>query len=229
MEAPPHAPVGHNQPDFVQAAVDAVKEMLKPFEERKAQFLEAARKVVIRTRADAGSAGDLIGLARGVEVLIDEERARIVAPHDMAVKAVNGRANDFWQPVWDAMVDVKAKITTFAEEEDARVQAQAEEQRLEEARIRRERATGATELSLPPPAPPRAVKKRSMRGDLGFQVSVQDDDVIEIANWKELPDFIFEAESVREAIRKVVKPLVKQGVKVTGLKVTKALKTQIRR
>lgn len=83
----------------------------------------------------------------------------------------------------------------------------------------------------PPPAPPQGPqpKRRSFRGDYGRQAIVQDVDIIELEDWRKLPDWIFEAEAVREAIVKVARPMVKQKVAIPGLKVTRDVKTSTRK
>lgn len=234
------AAVGHNSGDMRAAALGDIRRRLAPFARRKRDFLRAAGRVQIRDRHDAGAAADLIGLARDVRALVDAERKAIVGPHDEALKAANGRTRAFWDDVDQAMRIVQARLDEFAAAEERRIETQRLEQ---EAEIRRRQEALKDKMDVTvrhhheaaiaagkhQDAAGRQPKRRSYRGDYGRQATVGGTDVIEISNWRELPDWVFGAEAVQEAIRKVVKPMVRQKIVIPGLTVTKATKTSVRK
>ena len=213
--------------DPVSDAAGRTRARLELFRTRRDQFLEAAKKVEIKDRIDAGSAADLIGLARDVRGMIDSVRLEIGRPHLDASRAVNAACSDFWGVVDEAMEDVQAKLDTFAKEERDRARQLQEEQAAEEQR--RRAAIAGPGAPPPAPAPMKPAKPRSFRGDYGRQAIVTDDDEIEIEDVRALPDMILEAEAVREAIIRVVKPMVKQKMKIPGIRVTAGVKTSVRK
>lgn len=225
----PAVGIGHNSNAFLEEARRLLRASLDPIKPRRDQFLEAAKKVVIRDRHDAGAAADLIGLARDVGNIVDEHRRRIGKPHDDVVRTINSEAKTFWEDVEEAMGDVQEKIDAFAAAEQAKIDEQKASQERDEA-ARRAALAPAGAPPPPEPAPPaRQPKKRAYRGDLGRQAVLVDQDQIEIVDVRALPDLVLNTDRVHDAIRAVLRPLVKSGAKIDGIKVTKAVKSQIRK
>jgi hypothetical protein len=230
--------IGDNSLSIVRALRAEAQESLAHFEQRRDQFAAAMAKfVTIRDRLDVGNAGDLIGMARSVFDMVDARRKALVAPHDKAIDAVNALFREFWQPVENAVADLRRKLDQFAADEQTRIDAQEEEQRRFEQAARAAQAPRAAGRPVDaPPADdgarkrtPAAPKRQNVRGDYGANVVFGQLDVIEIENWRELPDFIMDAADVREAIIKVARPMVKQKIVIPGLTVTKAAATSVRR
>lgn len=230
MSEEPEAGIGHNQPNHARVAVDQMRAALERFKPRRAEFLAAAAKADIKDRHDAGDAASLIGMSRDVAKLIDAVRLEIGGPYDAAAKAVTAEANEFWSDVFNAMEDVQAKLTVFADAEKKRVRDQAAEQAAEDARRRAALApVGTPPAPARPSAPPRAPKRKAYRGDLGHQAIVGDVDVIEIVDVRALPDMVLNSERVKEAIIAVLKPMVKNGMQIEGIATSKQTTTSIRK
>jgi hypothetical protein len=224
--------IGDNSGAVASALLAEAREAAKSFTDRRTEFVTTMEKyVAIRDRVDVGNAGDLIALARRVFENIDARRKAIIGPHDTAVVRVNAFFRDFWQPVADQVAALQERLDGFAEAERLRIKAQKDEQRQFEAAAR-----GKSAAPAPAPADPGArkraeapVRRQNVRGDLGGNVVFGEKDVIEIEDWRQLPNFIMDAADVREAIVKVARPMVKQKVVIPGLKVTKAAATSVRR
>lgn len=218
--------IGDNSRAVTRALLDEAKQATAPFTPRRDEFQAAMAKFVeIRDRVDVGKAGDLIALAKRVFEMIEAKRKEIVGPHNDAVDSVNAFFREFWDPVADQLESLRSKLDAFAEAERKRIQDQQDEQRRFEAQRRGPSSPASPATAVAPAAP----RRRNVRGDYGSNTTFGEVDVIEIEDWRKLPDLIMQSEDVRNAIIKVARPLVKQKVAIEGLKVTKAAATQVRR
>lgn len=225
--------IGDNSGAISRALLADARLAAEPFAARRDEFKAAMAKFVeIRDRIDVGDAGDLIALASRVFALVDGRRKHLVAPHVEAVDTVNAFFRKFWQPVADQIEELRRQIDVFAENERKRIRAQEDEQRRFEEAARGKTATPVVTDEPDSYARRRAApapRRQNVRGDYGSNVVFGEADVIEIVDWRQLPDFIMNAEAVREAIVKVARPMVKQKIEISGLKVTKAAATSVRR
>lgn len=152
-EAPfPVASVGHNSGDMRARALAELREQLqlvmrdgKTFETRKAEFLASAARQNVRDRQSAADAADVIRLASEVWTMVLTERVTLSTPYRETHLALKAIADEFWLPVTDAMVTLKAQIDAWTAEEDKRIADQQAEQEAEMQRLR--------EAAAPPPPP----------------------------------------------------------------------------
>jgi hypothetical protein len=225
---------GHNSRTPRELAEAAIAERLERFVQRVAEIKASAESYQkIRDRVDAGQAADVLGIAKTVLELIDAERKQVAAPYDEAVGAVRSAAERFVADMVTATDALRRRADAWAREEDKRIRDQEAEQQEFERRRRQLQAPAesAPPVSAPPPilAPAARPKRRTIQGDYGASISIGTDYEIAITNWRELPDFVFAAEPVRQAIRGVLMPLVRKKVPIAGTSVSEVAKTTARR
>lgn len=221
--------VGHNS--IAAGALADIRVALIPFAARRDEIIQRADAFVeIRDRVDAGQAADILGVGKGVGGLIEAERRKIAEPHSEAVRVVGLHYDRFWAPANAALARLKERVDAFAREDDRRVQELQAEQHAEDQRRR-------AALAGPSPAPPAPVvsssskkpRRQVVRGDLGHAVLVGDKNVVELEDPRQLPDFIFQATKVKEAIEATAKTFVDKGITVSGVRVTKETQTSVRK
>jgi hypothetical protein len=231
MSSQPLFGLGHNR-EPREIAAEAIAERLERYRDRVAEVTKSAESFVkIRDRVDVGQAADILGFAKSILELIEAEGKDAARPFDQAVGAIAVAVQEFVAPMIEARDALRRRADDWAVEEDARIRAQELEQAEFESGRRAE--MGAAEGSAPLPAPAlpsvRAPKRRTVRGDYGASLSIGTDYDIAITNWRELPDFVFQAEPVLQAIRSVVLPLVRKKVPIAGTTVSEIAKTTARR
>lgn len=231
-------PPDHNAVPMRVEALARIALELTPYAQRRDELVASANKfTVIRDRIDAAKATDIIGIGKAVGDLVDAERRKITDPHYDTFRSVNDHVANFWSPAAEAIAGLVAKMDTFADEEDARIKRQEDETRAHEDEIRRQREAPAAAAPAAPqaiPARPRApapspAKRRPVRGDYGFSAHANDVDVIEIVDVHQIPDMVLLSDPVIAAITAAVRPMVAKGMRVPGLKVTKAKRTTVKR
>jgi len=234
------APIGHNRPDHVAAARIEMKELLEPFAKRREEYLASAAKVVVRDRHEAGDATDLIGMAKGVWDKIEEKRKSISDPHFAAHRAAIEIASDFWEPVVEAMDGVMAKIEAYkAERTRLMAQQEAEQRAAMESPPPPAADPAAPRQAIDYTAPvqspssgfsPRKPKAQPIKGSYGHKLVETTETLVEITDWKLIPEYIMEAEGVQDAIRKAVAGFAKLTKKtsIPGATITLAGKNSVR-
>jgi hypothetical protein len=248
---------GHNSgATLLQRARIEQEAALETFAQRKSQFLSSASKQTVRDRQSAADAADTIKLAVAVRKLIDEDRAKRTDPYREVHTNLIGMVDEFWSPVEDSMLNLFNQIEAWNADEDKRIADQKAEQEAEMARMRggSGRYVVADEVAAYPvptnggrsyldytavqsapvkPAAPgpivgRPARTAKIRGDLGGVISRDQVKVYEIEDIKALPAWIFETETVKEAILNVARSNAKHMPNIPGIKTSTALKTNVK-
>lgn len=251
-EEPQRVSRDHNQPPGLlplDLAVAEFKEFMrerpvgdegKTFEARKAEIIRACNNAVLRTRADVGSAGDVIKIASKVWKRLEAARFQRSQPYRDAADALGRAAETFWDETLEALDVLHGKIRTWTDAEDARIEAQRLEQEREQERLRQLAAPPAPTLplldeqaappALAPVAPPPAEKpkRRRIKGDLGAIVSTVEKESFTVTDVRALPDYVLNSPAVHEAIISVVRSTKKALGVPAGIKVTTHQDNQVR-
>lgn len=224
---------GHNLPpsDHVTAVQD-LDEALQPFADRRDQFVAAANRAVLRDRASIGDAGDIIHLARQVWEKIDLLAREARQPFRATAERIKARADEFWQPVFNAHDTLQARIDDWMAEENQRIEDQRAEQEAvlgspapSAPTLRMAAMPGASRTERPVVAA--APKVQPIRGDLGSRVSRRQDVKIEVIDVHAVPDFILKSPAVTEAIIATVRAMAKAGTDIPGIRTAPITKTSI--
>lgn len=207
--------LGHNRPPSMrEEALEQQAEMLAAYEQRRDQFIAAARAGQVRDRDSAGQAADVIRLARLVRDEMETKAQNIRRPFRETADALKQRVDEFWAEAAEALDELANRAEAWQREEKARIEKQRQEQ-----------AALLGDLSAPA-APP---KPRKVRGDYGGQIVERDVVRYEVEDVRALPIEVLTAAPVTEAIIGVVKRMVAAGIAVpAGIRATPISKTEIR-
>lgn len=212
--------IGHNQPPTVPALREALLTeqdiALAARAARRDEFVAAAQKAVIRDRRDVADAADVIHLANRVFDSINTDARARRAPVREIADALKARVDTFWQPVFDAHDDLQRRVDAWLADEKKRIDEQRAEQDaiLGDAPESSRASAGARAVSAPV-----APKSRSIRGDLGGQVTRRADVEISVTDVRAVPDFILNTPVVIEAIISVVRSMARSGAEIPGIAV----------
>ncbi|HEX9947374.1 MAG TPA: hypothetical protein VGA98_07535 [Allosphingosinicella sp.] len=219
-EAPAFGP-GHNvPPSMMEDAVEAQRQALEPYRERRDELVRHKARVV-RDRQSAADAADVIRVASKVWKIIEAERLQRSNPYRETANAIAAAANEFWAPVEEVMIELRARIDAWDKAEEARIESQRREQAAELARL--------TAGAIPPPAaPPIPARRQRIRGDLGATITATDRQQFEIEDWRLLPDWLMDSVTVRNAILTVARTLAKHRGEIPGIRVSTVTETTIR-
>lgn len=221
----------HNRPPLTEAAVADVGEALIEFGERKGEFLRAAGNVIVRDRASAGDAADVVKLANDVWKLIETKRLAITNPYRDAADAGAAAAHRFWADVHTAMQGVREKIEKWDGEERQRVADQRREQEDEERRLRSEQAA-----ALPSPPAMRDIREADVApiataapivGDYGGRVARTPQKTFTVENVREIPIEILSSPKVTKAIVEVARDFSKHMPAISGIRIETAERTRV--
>lgn len=235
-EDEPLFPRDHNQVDMPAEARAAIRLELEPLTARRDEIArKAAAFVQVRDRIDLQAATDIVGVGKEIGGMVEAARKETSGPYYDSFRAVNDFAGAFWQPAGDAIAALEARMEEFNKAEDARIAKQQDEQRRHEESLRAAAGGGDEIAGAPPverpaagPSAP-APAARPVRGDWGYAARRRGVDIIEVTDWRLLPDWVFESRPVLEAIIATVKPNVSRSITVSGIKVTKDTKTRVGR
>ena len=231
-EQPALPPRDHNRPPSPVEALSAEqKEALEPYRKRRDEIVAAAQKKNVVDRATAGDAGDIMRVARDVFAILDADRRERTDPYRRAADAAKGVVDEFWQPVVDAIADLRGRLKKWDDEEEARIRQQQREQEAEMARMRAAAQPPAESPAAPPPSPPPAMRepaRRKVRGDLGATVSSVDKVQYRVVDIKAVPDWIMASPTVHEAVITVVKAMAKHAGQIPGIETSTTSDIQIR-
>ncbi|MDC7810531.1 hypothetical protein [Sphingomonas koreensis] len=210
-EAPLFGPGHNNPPSQIEAAIAEQRQSLEAYRVRRDDFVRAADAAVVRDRDTAGQAADIKHLAAAVWKDIDDARRKRSDPFYEAQTTLKAIADDFWQPVFDALKALGAKVQAWDDAEKARIQQQQDEQNAEMRRLRDQAApAGAVRSATPAPtAPAREPRRRRTRGDYGGTVVEKTTHQFEVIDVRAIPDFILNAAPVHAAIISVVRGMAK--------------------
>lgn len=211
---------GHNRPPSqIDAAIADQRLALEFYQERRDEFVSAAKAAVIRDRDTAGQAADINRLAATVWRRIDEGRRERSTPFYDAQGTLKSIVDEFWQPVFDAMDDLGEKVRLWDADEKARIQKQRDEQDAEMRRL--EQAVPADAVPQCNPAPTaqaREPRRRRIKGDYGGTVIDKATHQYAVTDVHAVPDFILNSAPVHAAIIGVVKSMAKV-TEIPGIKV----------
>lgn len=226
-------PAGHNQPPSpVEALVEAQQEALQPFEQRRDEIVASARRVKVTDRLTAGDAGDVIRIANDVFKRIDQDRLERTNPYRQAADAAKGCVDTFWQPVTDALDDLRARLEEWSRAEDERIAAQKREQDEAIAAMRQQRLPThpMPHVAGQPTTAPKMLpaKPRKIRGDLGSVVSTSEQFDYRVIDVKKVPDWILNSQTVHEAIIRVVKSAARHLGDIDGIERTASTSVSVR-
>lgn len=213
IEDEPAFGTGHNSAGMLTRddAVEDLRIALERFAPRKDEFLRAAAAAVVRDRGTAGSAADVIKLARDIGGQVEAVRLERSRPYRDTGDALKACADAFWRPVAEAMEDLEEKVRAWDSAEDDRIAAQRQEQQALLSNL-----GGAAPIARPA----RTAKARPVRGDYGGKVTRVQEYHFEVLDPKAVPDFILNSEPVKAAIIAAVKPLRKLGTEIPGIRIT---------
>lgn len=240
------APVGHNRRDYTSDVRREMSETLDPFRQRRDEFIAAAGRAVVRSIDEAGRAADLIGMAAEVGDRVTAARKDVSDPHFEAHRTAIAEATAFWEPVTEAMGDVQGMVDAYTAQRDALIAQQKEEQAAAaqpvapgpranvdytapvQPRSQPETAAPTAREGVAVPAPARTA---SIRGDYGYKVTKVAETVIEVVDWRAVPEHIMDSPVVKEAIRKVALGIVRatKVKNIPGLLISEAGKNSIRK
>lgn len=240
-EQPAPAPRDHNRPPSpVEALTAEQRDALLVFMPRRDELVAAAEKKNVFDRASAGDAADIIRIAREVYERIDADRRERTAPYRQAADAAKGVADEFWQPVVDALEALRDRVKAWTDAEDARIAEQkAEQERAMDAMRQAQRpapvvSAGGAETTPVPSARQyrqpdvRPAAKRKIRGDMGATLSTVEKFEYHVTDIKLVPDWILATPTVHAAIVQVVKSMAKHVGDIPGIERTTITDNQIR-
>lgn len=229
-ETPALAPRDHNKPPSpVEALSSEQTEALHIFTARRDEIVAAAQRKTVFDRISAGDAADIIRIASEVYKRIDQDRRDRTDPYRRAADAAKGIVDEFWQPVLDALDELRDRITAWTTQEDERIAAQKAEQE-EEMRRMREAQAAAAPAAVPPPAAPtfQPARARKIRGDLGATLSTVEKTDFRVVDVSKVPDWIMASPTVHAAIIAVAKSMAKHTAEIPGLERLTITDNQIR-
>lgn len=224
-EAPLFGEGHNNPPSQIESAVTDQRLSLEAYRARRDEFIRAAQAAVIRDRDTAGQAADIKRLAAAVWKDIDDARRKRSDPFYEAQTTLKAIADEFWQPVFDAIDTLSAKVRDWDEAEKARIRQQEKEQEDEMRRLRdqvspADAVRSATPAPTAPAREPRRrpkPRRRPIRGDYGGSVVEKAKYEFEVTDVYAVPDFILNSAPVHAAIIAVVKGMAKH-TDVPGIK-----------
>lgn len=240
------APRDHNRPPSpVESLVVEQKEALKVFEQRRDELVASAGKLKVFDRISAGSAGDVIRIAGEVFKRVDQDRRDRTDPYRKAADSAKAVSDEFWQPVEDALKELRRRLKVWTDAEDAKIEAQQREQDAEMERMRQASLPKAPEphvstdpvganppserqdinysATAPRPAAPpvfRPAARRKIRGDLGATVSTVERKEYRVSDITKVPPWILDTPTVHDAIVAVVKSMAKHMGEIPGIEST---------
>lgn len=209
---------------------------------RIAELVDGAARcpVKIDNEEQAGKVGDFCRLASAVTRKVDEIREKYNRPLIDARTNLKAKADGALAPLVTAMTELRGRLNTYVQEQEARRRAEqraadeaARRLREEQERITREveQETGVAVAPAPAPTfapPPKAI----VRGDLGSAVSARTvwkhERLVPIAK---LPKSILENAQVVEAVDKVIAAMVRNGARnpsIKGVNIFETTAAQIR-
>lgn len=212
--------LGHNSGLSPEAAREAMKSALGPWEKRCSEFEEKAKRADIHTQ-DAAEAGiDFIRMARALREEVDRLRDEVREPYRQAAQAATNVADNFQARLDDAIETMQIALRGYQAERRAKAEAREKEQREVERRLARE-AAEREGVPPPPPAPeveqPRKKRRApAIKTDLGGRMVEQDRWRVEVTDPTKVPDFVLKSPKVVEAIRIVARDFIKNGLDVPG-------------
>jgi hypothetical protein len=208
--------IGHNSRDLRSDVLAQMADILDPREERRTKFIRAAGLIVVRDRHEAGQAADWVKLANGFKAIVEEARKAVTDPYDAAHEAGCDRAAVWLAPLEEAIVQVRAIVAKFWDEEQARIDEQQREQSAAEPIVQ--------SAPLPPPI---AAKPLPVRGYMGGRVGSTKTLNIKIADVRALPDEIMNSSRVHEAILAVARDFAKHMQTIPGLEIDRGTKAKV--
>ena len=216
-DAPPPAPIGHNNPpSMIETALEMQRAELETFRARRDEIMAAANRKVVVDRETAGDAGDIIKVAGEVWKKLDDERLARSQPFRDAWLKLKAIVDEFWTPAAEAVDELRRRLKEWDDAEEDRIKAQQREQAKAMADMRRR----ASRTAAKPPAPPAEAlppKRRKIHGDLGATVSRVDKVEFEVVDVRLVPDWILNSPTVKAAIVEVVRSTAKHIPEIPGI------------
>ncbi len=220
--------IGHNRPpSYAELAKEEFDRTAKSYEERRDEIVKKCNALVIRDQEDVGAVGDMGRIIKALADKVAGKAKDIAEPYQETVDALRAASQNFTEPLWEARDTITQKVEDFRAAERAKAKAAQQEQYEAEKRQAAARAeeTGV-EAHVPKPAP-QPKKSAPARGDLGGRVSERNTLNIEIEDVRALPDFVLNADKVKEALISTVRSMVQAGAEVPGVKVDRGVKTTL--
>lgn len=234
-ETPSLPPRDHNQPPSPVEFLSAEQtEALQPFTQRRDELIQAAQRKQVFDRISAGDAADIIRIASEVYKRIDQDRRDRTDPYRRAADAAKGIVDEFWQPVIDALDELRQRVEAWTKAEDDRIAAQKAEQeaemkRMREAAAEKEAPYSAAKAQLESGLSPfQPARRRKIRGDLGATLSTVEKTDFRVIDVRAVPDWIMASPTVHAAIIAVAKSMAKHTAEIPGLERLTITDNQIR-
>lgn len=211
-----------NQPPTPTSALVAEqREAMEPRKERLDYILERANAKQVTDRVTAGDAGDIIKIGREFLDIVEADRVARTKPYRDAADAAKAVADEFMDPLVDALAKLKARIDEWDAAEDARILAQQREQEQFFADAAKHESVPDT---CPAPAPRqpelKPAKRSKIVGDLGARVHQVEEKTYRVVDVRAVPDMILNSETVKAAIIQVAKAMSKHMPKIDGIEIT---------
>ena len=219
--------IGHNGGPAMSPA-DEFLAAISPHNERIGKLLDSASRANASDDEAAKKCTDLAAQLAAMGKKIEEARVLVKKPYLEATKVIDLEAKAVTGPLADAktkvlgLVDayVKAERLRKAEEERARIAAEAEERKKYEA----------ANLPPPPVAAPVAAKPASDRivTDAGVKTGERKVVTIKVNDYRKVPVDVWMTSTVLEALDKVLLARAKAGVETPGVEIIIETKTEVR-
>lgn len=227
-EPNPRVRLGDNQPPSpIEILVAAQREAIEPRAERLAYILERASAKTVVDRETAGQAGDIIKVAGEFIEIVENDRLERTRPYREAADAAKGVADEFLQPLRDAVGELHARLNAWDAEEQARITAQRTEQ--EAFFAAQEKHESVTDpCPAPPPPKMRPAKRRRITGDLGARVDQVEVLEYRVVDVRQVPDMILNSKTVHDAIIQVAKSMRRHMPTIAGIETSSDTTNRVR-
>lgn len=215
---------GHNQPpSLVETARAEMDEVLRDYRARVEEMIAASDRVIIKDRADAARAVDLVGLMRDLYAEIETKRLDISRVYQRAASAPIAALEEFWRVAGDRIGRILGQIENFRREEKAEAKRQADAQRAAEAKLR-----GEAGIAAPVASAGWAGGQRRIKGDYGYSAGSTSTLEITVDDVTKVPVEILNSPKVHAAIVAVARDFAKHMTSVPGLTINRGERTQLR-
>lgn len=210
-------PIGHNSGVSPDVAIEAMKNALAPWQERRAEFEAKAKIANVDCHDAAQAAIDFIRMARALRDKAENLLAETRKPYRDAADAAKGIADQFIDSIDRSTNQMRTALDAYNADRKAKAKALEDAQR-EAERLLAQKAAERDGGPVPqiPQGAPRRRKAAPIRTDLGGVMVEQDRWRVEVTDPTLVPAFILKSPKVVDAIRIVARDFIKNGMDVPG-------------
>lgn len=213
--------LGHNSGLSPEEAAAAMERALAPHEPRAAEIEAKAKAATVDDHESAQAAIDFIRMARALGEKARDLQTEIAKPYKDAADAARGVALQFIDRLEDAAGAVNAKLADYNKAKRQRAAELARQQQEAEEALRRRaaEAEGKPTEVTPPPAPEVTPEpaRSTIRTNLGGRLTETKKWRPKVVDVTKVPAHILNSPKVIEAIEKVARPFLANGIDVPGV------------